>query len=464
MPMNLTAANPARSIIFFSAILVTVYLLTTPYYLYALLPGPIIIGMLLLGHFPHIGYYLIIFLIPFGAFRGLSTAYPFLKLHWLIGAWIIIIVSFKFLFDRKKPVELTSNLWPWIAVFSAVNLIAAFVSQYQITSFNDIRLLIVGYVLFFALSLVFISRSVFCSKLPVILISSVSLGSLLALVGYFLDIPFFTIGPDAFKRAIGAATDPNNLSLMVVFIIPLLFYWLFSSPNPVVKWLSSALIILNIMVVILTYSRGGAVVLAITLVLIAIHYLNRFRPKYSGFVMIVIALGIVLTAIYVPSSYWSRIGDITEARDTAIGKRVSYLHVGWDAFKEHPLIGSGPGTFRDFYAETHYSRHFAREKGDPLFRRYAHNTYLEVLVGSGILGLTSFLLILLLTFKNFHAAKRNFQLSRNERMSSLVSAYQLSFISLITYLFLYSNTYNKFLLISLALSSAALKFSQESAE
>ena len=52
----------------------SVALLATPYYKFAVLPGVLLLLMLLLGRYPQAGFYLIVFLIPFDAYRALSPS------------------------------------------------------------------------------------------------------------------------------------------------------------------------------------------------------------------------------------------------------------------------------------------------------------------------------------------------------------------------------------------------------
>ena len=101
---------------------------------------------------------------------------------------------------------------------------------------------------------------------------------------------------------------------------------------------------------------------------------------------------------------------------------------------------------------------FGSKKDDT--QRYAHNTYLEFLIGSGILGFLLFLIILMITIRNFLKSRKNFLLQGRQDMVSLVSSYQLSFVSLIIYLLIFSDMYHKYLFVSLALSQVALNLSQ----
>ena len=95
-------------------------------------------------------------------------------------------------------------------------------------------------------------------------------------------------------------------------------------------------------------------------------------------------------------------------------------------------------------------------------RRYpAHNSYVEVLVGTGTIGFIVFGLIILLVLRNFHISKKRFQLNGEEGIMLLIDAYRLSLIAILISFFFLSSLYIKYLWIILALSQGALKLSKE---
>lgn len=457
---NTITFRPIQYCFFLLVIGVSVGLLATPYYKFAILPGLTILLLLPLSKYPQIGYYLIVFLLPFGAYRGLSGTYQFLKIHWIIAFWLIILLLLQFLVKKKTSIRLRSNLWPWFLIFFIISLVSALLSDYPLTSFDNLRLLLIAY-MFVALNLIYISHKDFCRTLPIIIILSISISSFLGIIGYVFNLSLFAenVEIDSFKRGIGGAIDPNNSSLMIIFSLPLLVNWFFISRIRLVKSLSIALIVVNVIALMLTFSRGGALILVVMLFLIFFEHLRKFRPKHLGFTIFFV-IAITVAAIFLPTGYWGHIKNVNEpVKDRAIGRRSSYLYVGWDIFKENPIMGSGPGSFRNIYASSNYA--LAYDRKGRANRRYAHNTYLEVLVGTGILGLIVFIILLWYALNNFHIAKKRLLLYGKKEMASIVGSYQLSFISLLIYLLLFSDLYHKYLLISLALSQVALRLSQE---
>jgi O-antigen ligase len=90
----------------------------------------------------------------------------------------------------------------------------------------------------------------------------------------------------------------------------------------------------------------------------------------------------------------------------------------WDFFAERPLLGIGPGAFHNAYEIWKPSPEFEAVA-------HAHNQYLEVLSTTGILGLGSFMAILVIIFR------RLLQSFREAGESSAHPAVRGAFYSLI---------------------------------
>ena len=134
------------------------------------------------------------------------------------------------------------------------------------------------------------------------------------------------------------------------------------------------------------------------------------------------------------------------------------LYVDWDAFLEDPILGSGPGTFENRYAQTEYALHFYQEGMDmaKALRREAHNTYLEIVVGAGLTGLILFLGLHLQALRNYRQAKVAFRARGDPEGEAMVVTYRLAYVALLIFLLTFSELYQKSVLVSLALSQTAL--------
>jgi putative inorganic carbon (hco3(-)) transporter len=458
---NTFVFKPIEGFFFLIITAISVGLLTTSYSAYAIVIPLVILFLFLISKKPQFGYYLIIFLIPLDIYRGLTESFRFLTISKFLGFWLFLIVLLYMLLKKRLPLNVKSSLWPLFIIFFVISLLSALLSDYHLTSFDTLRQLVIAYV-FFLLSLIFISDKGFLKIFPIIIISSITISSILSIIGYIFNIETFVFNVEQLRRATGPAKSPNFFASMVIFSLPFAMYWFFSSKRLHNKIFALLTLAINLTAIILTYSRGGALVLSLVLVLLFIEHIKRFRPIYLGFITSTIALVAVMIFVFVPSSYWTRQTSVSSS-DESVGARLSYLQVGWDTFKKDPLLGSGPGTYRDIYGSTIYAfQHYAGTDIDEPkgYKRYAHNTYLEVLVGTGIAGLIIFLVIFWMTLRNFSFAKKEFELHGEKNMASLVAAYRISFISVILYFFLISAPYHKYFWVSLALSQLSLRISK----
>lgn len=453
-------SHPLHTSFYIFVVAISVYLLTTPNYLYAVLPGICIFLLLALSRSHKIGYYIIFFLIPCDSFRELTESLGFLSVSKFLGLLLALIVVLDIFVHKHKLPSLKSNLWTWFLLFFIVNFISAMMSDYKSTSFDNVRQLLTVYI-FVGLTIVLVSCKEFFKHLPIIIISSVSFVSFLSILGFIFNWEMFTMGIAGAdpKRAIGASGDPNFFSAMIIFGMPFIYYYYISSRGFFIKTVSVLLFIVNVAAIVLTYSRGGSVVLALVLFLISLGYVRRFKPVHIGLAAgsFFVAIGIGITLI--PDAYWERLKSISDLSDESLRARLSYLLIGLQIFIVNPIMGSGPGTFKEVYGGSIIARIFSYTGRSDV--RYAHNSYLEIMSGIGIAGFIIFLVILWIALRDFYTARKNFRLSGNNDHVSLVSAYRLSFVSMLIYFFMLSAFYHKFFWASLAFSQIALKLSRE---
>ena len=451
--------NPTWLFFVVIASLASVSLLATPYYYYAILPGLGLFFFLFMGKFQQIGYYIISFMIPFGAFRG--------SLPWAIAAVLIVLTLIKFLVEKRISARLKSPLWPLLLCFVVVNAIASVMSDFPEHALENTLLLVIGYT-FTALGMIFLSKNDFINYLPKTLAVSIAISASFAVIGYFFKVSAFSYisAEETEVRATGGSIDPNNLSLMVIFCIPIVVNWLTNARRSLERVLVLGLLVIYALAIMSTFSRGGALIFIITTFLLLRAYAKKMKPTYWGFAIFIAAVTFFAIIYSTPSDYWARLRSVTDTTDKAIGRRQSYIIVAREAVKKHPIIGAGTGTFRYIFETTDYARMYASKDVDPeiTMRRYAHNTYIEHVVGSGILGLGFFLAIIGMTFKSFQTAYKKFLLSANVKMFEMVRTYQISFISLLCYLFFLSDIQHKYFLLTLTLSQVALRLSKEEAE
>ena len=441
-------------------VVITLSLLASPYYLLAAVIPVALAGSLLLARFPSLAYYAIVAMIPFGAFRHLQIGGFELKLDWLAAGVLLFGLIMHHIVRHRINTKLKSHIWLPLALFYGISTIASFLSPYPEVVIKDMQLLTVSYILIM-LTLFYVTRDDFIKRLPLILAGSIALSAFLGLIGYIFELGLFAegIGESGFKRALGGAIDANSLSMMIVFGIPLMGYLLLHARRWSERLLLCCMLLSCMGATIVTFSRGGSLLLiASILAFIAMHR-KRLNARNIGLFVGIIGIITAITLTLIPQSYWERQQSITSPGDRSIRRRITYLYVAADSFMKAPLLGQGPGTFTHLYAKSDYSRQFAKVPEDR-FRR-AHNTYVEVLVGTGLTGFILFVIIIIISIRDFDYAASAASNQGDLKLAELIKTYRLSFVMLLSYIFIFSDFQNKYLLLSIALSQVALQITRE---
>jgi len=442
-------------------VVVSLLLLASPFPYLAPLPALGLLTLLWLGNralFPYL-FYGIVALIPFGAYRGLSGQYGFVRVHWIFAIALAVVVGTNIFLRKKIPAEVRQGkFWACVALFYLINVFATMGSKFPAVSAKFMIILAAGYLLV-ALGMIVVDRKGFSETLPKVIVGSVFISSALALLGSVFNLSLFVSSESG--RVIGAAPDPNNMSLMIIFSLPLAAYFLLTARRPLARLAWMLIIGVDVAAIVATFSRGGAVILFLSLVLMLWEFRQLIAPRNLGLLFGLGGLAVAIFLILTPESYMQRVKSLRAADDFSLRRRTSYLVVARDLVAQRPFLGSGPDTFAPRYARTETGRAFKRKNSSG--ERKAHNTYIEVLVGSGVIGLAAFLILLLYALKSFSRAKQLFLAGGDARLALLTTAYRTSFLTLLVYLLLYSEVNHKYLLVALAVSQIALYLAGKSA-
>jgi O-antigen ligase len=438
--------------------LVCLGLLVSPYPYLA--PGAVlgVVGILVLYRRPAWGLLGIAALVPLeGLFK--DSALSGTK---LLGASLALILMLQLALHQLPSERLRSNVWRFLIGFMVLYLLSWLCSDNQGLSYLHFRELSVGLVLFVITLLIGreLNMPMFCRLVTL----TVTLTCVLAI---------FSSKYQDQGRASGLLADPNAFALLIAFAIPQALLLVIKSPNLLQRlfWLGCCLLLLGGMTK--TESRSGLVVLFLSLVIGAYHYraqLPRIRPRHLGFAMLGLAIVIPLGIYAMPPGYIKRIeslsilksGASSASTDESLGRRASYIVVGSKMIREHPLIGSGPGTFPLHYATTGYAKLFSanRKLGD-LYRR-AHNTYMEIFSELGIPAGLLFVGMLGMALYNILCARRAWLLRRDWDQADLLTHLGVSLLALALFLMFLSAPNHKLLWIMLALSSVLRLKAEES--
>lgn len=231
----------------------------------------------------------------------------------------------------------------------------------------------------------------------------------------------------------GQLDDPNELSVFIGAIVPLLFALALPSKRTaklghgnrtLVVTTALAVLGLGIYAVILSQSRGGQLVLG---TVFGIYFISRFRAK--GLVLAVaFALPVLLLG-----------GRSAAEADESASERVELLYEGVSLFLKYPLRGVGIDQFAD--------------RVDSPIHLTAHNSYLLAATEVGFVGFVFWSLILWTSFKIPLKVLKSPALLSPE-LRSFAMALLVSLAGIVVGIFFLSFTYKQLLFVWFGLAGS----------
>jgi O-antigen ligase len=208
----------------------------------------------------------------------------------------------------------------------------------------------------------------------------------------------------SYHRYSAQGFNPGDLALMLAISIPFGLYLASTERNKLLVWVYRMHCGVVVTAILLTAARGALIAMLVALLMIPLSFMRwNLRQKVAiGFMG---ATGATLILSVVPLTSWTRLSTIGhEISEGTLNERRTIWSVGLDVFSEHPVRGIGLDAFAPAVQRTLYT---PRERGVELV---AHNTFLSVLVETGVVGFSLFLAALASLWKGMfrlEAAKRN---------------------------------------------------------
>jgi O-antigen ligase len=158
------------------------------------------------------------------------------------------------------------------------------------------------------------------------------------------------------------------------------------------------LIFFFIMVVIFLNSRAGMIGLGISFMFFLVYVILEKRLKLFYFlisILIMTSLFVFTTSNQIFNRFKAIENDTVSVKATSninkLDLRMAILTIGFDLFKESPVIGYGTGDIKDVlingYKEANFLKGYDRKYN-------CHNQFLQFLLAFGIIGLLVFLVSL----------------------------------------------------------------------
>ncbi|MHB0858257.1 MAG: O-antigen ligase family protein [Anaerolineae bacterium] len=367
------------------------------------------VGIFLVARRPEVTLYGLAFSVPFGSLLqwsvgGLAVGTTELLLLALVGAWLLRALAFRRFHLAWSPLMLALLVYLAALVVALLPVQALGPAVKEVVKWAEVltvALLVAGET----------DRSVQRRLVAALLIA----GALQGALGIY---QFLThTGPPAFElygrymRAHGSFLQPNPYGGYLGLLLPLAYVmvltqgdealrgWRAGKAAPGLLWLIS-LVAGAIMSValLMSWSRGALMGLAVGGGLVALA-MGRRAWLLLGLIALVLALGGPGLLDSLPGGFVARIAEVGEYAgqdltavevddaNFAVVERVAHWVAAWRMFEQNPWLGVGTGQYATVYASVALPRW-----QDPL--GHAHNYYLHVLAETGLVGLVSYLTLM----------------------------------------------------------------------
>lgn len=193
-------------------------------------------------------------------------------------------------------------------------------------------------------------------------------------------------------RATASFKDSNLLGIYLSAVAPLFIGLSLFFYRGKKRFIFLSITLLALTGIFLTYSRPTYLALFIVILLFAI--VRKSKP-----LIIVLLCALIIGPFVTPPSIkeWAKGVDYNPVRFMCNDDRIAIFRNSIQMIKQHPIIGVGANTFM---------KNYATYKENPEYRNvvttdyaYAHNNFLHMAGETGLLGLSVFLIFLVLLFK-----------------------------------------------------------------
>ncbi|MEI6499303.1 MAG: O-antigen ligase family protein, partial [bacterium] len=312
-----------------------------------------------------------------------------------------ILGIIEFIKSRRKP-EL-GGYWPYLLLLAA--LISVFVAPDKLNALGIFKgWFVVPFMLYLLMINFLEAKCIF--KVSLILFVQLLFISLWAILQRIGIIPtlFYQVGDSSFNqylvegRAFGPFESPNFLAMYLAPVIFLSSLFIQQISSKLSRIIIILLFILPFTALYLSGSNGGilAILAALFLVLIFMTWSRNKQGKLIAIAFLLVgavSLGIIFSK-----------NDLNSGSNDIRREIYSYSKT---MLEGHPVVGIGLGNFQNEIAQYSKDNGSFQMWGLP-FALHPHNVYIAFWLNLGLLGIVSFLVLLVRFFANLNKIKTSF--------------------------------------------------------
>lgn len=197
-------------------------------------------------------------------------------------------------------------------------------------------------------------------------------------------------------------SDRNELALALNMALPILLFLFSQSKNNILKLGLAGAVVLNIIAIVGSFSRGGM----LGLIVVGGYFFIKSKKKIL--VLIIVSLSLTMASKFVPEEWVNRMDTInTMNEDNSFLGRVAAWKEAVLIAADNPVFGAGfkagqnPVVWK-YYELEFYKLDFIVDTSEYIapFAKAAHSIYFQVLGDQGFVGLLIFLGIIIMSLGN----------------------------------------------------------------
>lgn len=230
-------------------------------------------------------------------------------------------------------------------------------------------------------------------------------------------------------RIAGPFGDPNFFAQALVIMLPLAVDRMVKERQRIFALVAGGTALLVILAIIFTFSRGGFLALAVTLIALAIYY----RVPFYRLVLLILVIGILTP--FLPAQYKDRLATLVNLTspdgtytDVSFQGRTSEYMVGVMMFTDNPLLGVGTGNYKSNYLK--YSRQLGIDPRNE--QRSPHSLFIQVAAEEGLFGLFVFGVLLWSAFQSILTANAIFKGMQDYESAGITASIGISLLGYLT--------------------------------
>ena len=195
--------------------------------------------------------------------------------------------------------------------------------------------------------------------------------------------------------------DENDLALYINIWIPICYFLLWGRQSKFKKSVYFASLVLGVIAVVVSFSRGGFVGLVVVFFVIWL-----FSPRKIVSIVFVVFL-LLIVVLFSDPAYRAEMNTVTDTKESTATNRIESWKAGWNMFLDNPL-GVGGNNFPVRFPE-YQTAYFQRE----MWGTVAHSLWFTLIPELGVGGIVIYSLLLFYNIrdvfflKNVHFENEN---------------------------------------------------------